>query len=699
MQSTGKILLLLAVLCCAGVVAAQQGEEFTLSAGQLAEGKSVELDKLRWKYREGDDPLWASADFDDSNWKTLTNDEINADPHGALAGWDGRAWFRLRMRVEEQLLNRPLAFRMWHWGASEVYLDGRLIQSYGTMTPDGDVEFNPRGIFLPVVFKEPGAHTIAVRYSFRAEGDLESAHAQWLLRGNYLPGFRLTIERAEEAPLKLENRYRSTRLFYIFIGLFLALALVHFLLYIFYRSALSNLFYSFFVTGLALSFLFQGFGTSEHFGATLAALNEIARLNVQSLAVISLLAFLYIEFNGRVSRFFWLLVVVWLADIVRGSAQVYRGYQLTLLLIIVTLADCLRIMVMALVRRRDGAWIIAAGVIVLALGVCNNIAIERDFIDVPVWAYNLNLYLTVLSVPLTVSVYLARNFARTNRHLEAQLVQVQELSAKELEHERREAELRLAHERTQAENERRARELEEARALQLSMLPSRVPQLTNLEIAAYMKPATEVGGDYYDFHVDEDGTLTVAVGDAAGHGLKAGTMVTATKSLFNNLASQKEITEIFKETSTALKRMNLRGLFMAMTMLKIKDDTLRIGSAGMPSALIYRAATRRVEEIAIKAMPLGSVSNFSYKQQELSLSEGDAVVLLSDGFPEMFNKAGEMLGFDKAGEVLSEVAEAPPHEIIERFIKVGEAWAEGRAPNDDITFVVLKVKAGTNGSE
>jgi serine phosphatase RsbU (regulator of sigma subunit) len=697
MQSTKTIaLLLLAALLYPVICAAQSGEEFILTADKVADERGVQLDKLRWRYHEGDNPLWAGADFDDSGWRTLTNEEINANPQAALAGWDGRAWFRLRLTVDDALANRPLAFRMWHWGASEVYLDGRLIQSYGTITPGGDVEFNPRGVFFPVVFKEGGRHTVAVRYSFKAAGDFESAQARWLMRGSYTPGFRLSLERAEEAPLKLEGRFRASRLFYIFIGLFLALALVHFLLYIFYRRALSNLFYSFFVTGLALSFLFQGFTNSEHFGASMAALTEIARLNVQSLAVLSLLAFLYIEFNGRVSKFFWLMIALWLLDIIRGSAQIYRGFQLTLFLIIVTLADCLRIVVMALVRRREGAWIIAAGVIVLAVGVGINISIERDFIDVPTWAYNTNLYLTVLSVPLAVSLYLARNFARTNRHLEAQLAQVQELSARQLEHEHREAELRLAHERTQVENERRARELEEARQLQLSMLPAEVPQLPNLEIAAYMKPATEVGGDYYDFHVGEDGTLTVAVGDAAGHGLKAGTMVTATKSLFNNLAYEKEITHIFKQTSSALKRMNLRGLFMAMTMLKIKSDTLRISSAGMPSALIYRAVTKEVEEVAIKAMPLGGVANFPYRQEEFSLSTGDTIVILSDGFPEMFNEAGEMLGFDKAGQVLKEVAEESPHEIIRRFVKVGAEWAGGRPANDDLTFVVLKVKAETN---
>jgi serine phosphatase RsbU (regulator of sigma subunit) len=212
-----------------------------------------------------------------------------------------------------------------------------------------------------------------------------------------------------------------------------------------------------------------------------------------------------------------------------------------------------------------------------------------------------------------------------------------------------------------------------------------------------MKPATEVGGDYYDFHVGEEGTLTVAIGDATGHGLKAGSIVTATKSLFNAFAGDADIPQIFTKTSRALKKMNLRGLFMAMTMLKIKDNLLVICTAGMPSSLIYRAETKRVEEIIIKAMPLGSVSNFVYKQQEFDLTAGDCLVVMSDGFPEMFNTENEMLGFTKAISVLEEVGNQSPQEIINSFVEAGEKWANGRPQDDDVTFVVIKVKA-ENGS-
>lgn len=272
---------------------------------------------------------------------------------------------------------------------------------------------------------------------------------------------------------------------------------------------------------------------------------------------------------------------------------------------------------------------------------------------------------------------------------------IQSLSTRQLEHERTEAELRLQHEQTRAENERRAQELEEARQLQLSMLPKSIPQPHGLEIAAYMKPATEVGGDYYDFHVGDDGTLTVAVGDATGHGLKAGTMVTAMKSLFRTFADEPDITQILRRSTRVLKEMNLRALFMAMTIIKIKDNQLTVSCAGMLPMLIHRAATSAVEETSITGMPLGSVRDFPYRQQCFTLAHGDAVMIMSDGFPERFNEAEEMLDYARAKSLLEEIAGGSSQTIINRFVEVGDEWAGTKAQDDDVTFVVLKVTDAT----
>lgn len=694
--SPRAIFLFFLLFCQPLSLLAQGSEPYMLIAEALNNSGGVDLHKLPWRYRAGDDMAWAAKDYDDRDWKLITNEQINTDL-SSLGNWDGRAWFRFRLQSDDALAKQPLVFRVWHWGASEIYLDGKLIQRFGKIEPESDEEYNPRGLTVPVVL-DGGAHTIAVRYSFKAASDFKQGRGGWLARGNYLPGFLFTIQPAQGTSLNIERRARAERLNYVFIGLLFALALVHLLLYVFYRSAPGNLYYSFFVSGISASLWLQSLTTTGHLGATAALLIDVVRQDVQTLAVISLLAFLYVEFAGRASRFFWVLVGLWIISLGLHAAQISRDLPYTLIMLIVTLGDCLRIVARALIKRRAGAWMIAAGVCVLVTGVAFNISIERDIIVIPEWLYQLNIIITILSVPLSVSIYLARNFARTNRHLADQLTQVQELSAREIEHQRTEAELRLQHEKERAENERRAEELEEARQLQLSMLPKKLPQLPNIDIAAYMKPATEVGGDYYDFHVGDDGTLTVAIGDATGHGLKAGTMVTATKSLFNNLAQESDIENIFKQSSAALKNMNLRGMFMGMTLLKLKDNRLTVSLAGMPAVLIYRNEIKRVEEISIKAMPLGSPLAAPFEQREMTLALGDCILLMSDGFPEMFNETGEMLGFDKAKRLLAVIADESAQEIINRFIAAGETWAGKRLPEDDVTFVVLKVGNGNGNS-
>ncbi len=119
---------------------------------------------------------------------------------------------------------------------------------------------------------------------------------------------------------------------------------------------------------------------------------------------------------------------------------------------------------------------------------------------------------------------------------------------------------------------------------------------------------------------------------------------------------------------------------------------MKVSSAGMPPVLIYRAETGSVEEVMIKAMPLGSVTGYSYRERELTLGCGDVVVLMSDGLPERFNQAGEMFDYSRTKESLARAASLAPREVIGRMVDAGEAWAEGRQQNDDITLVALKVK-------
>ncbi|MCB9211281.1 MAG: SpoIIE family protein phosphatase [Ignavibacteriales bacterium] len=244
----------------------------------------------------------------------------------------------------------------------------------------------------------------------------------------------------------------------------------------------------------------------------------------------------------------------------------------------------------------------------------------------------------------------------------------------------------------QAENERKSKELEEARMLQLSMLPRELPQLPNLDIAVYMKTATEVGGDYYDFHIGLDGTLTVVLGDATGHGMKAGTMVTTTKSLFNVLAPNPNIVETFHEMTRCLKLMQMEKLSMCMTMLKISGNKIQMSAAGMPPVFIYKSENQSIEEHVMKGMPLGTFSDFPYTMIESNLSSGDTILLMSDGFPELFNDDKEMYGYKRARNYFEEIAGESPEEIILKLKNAGSDWVNDNDPDDDVTFVVIKVK-------
>ena len=246
--------------------------------------------------------------------------------------------------------------------------------------------------------------------------------------------------------------------------------------------------------------------------------------------------------------------------------------------------------------------------------------------------------------------------------------------------------------RLQGEHLRKTHELEEARRLQLSMIPDRVPSLPGLEIAVHMQTATEVGGDYYDFHVADDGALTVAIGDATGHGLKAGMMVAITKGLFQVMADGPDLLQIISKATRTIKEMHLHRLYMAMTLARLKDGRLQVVAAGMPMPLIYRSADQRVEELEVKGMPLGGPEQFPYRQEEVPLQGGDAVLLMSDGFPELFNAHGEMMGYSKAKTLFSKTAKHAPSEVVRQLKREAAAWSGGPI-HDDITFVVIKVRS------
>ncbi|MEM6455434.1 MAG: SpoIIE family protein phosphatase, partial [Acidobacteriota bacterium] len=254
---------------------------------------------------------------------------------------------------------------------------------------------------------------------------------------------------------------------------------------------------------------------------------------------------------------------------------------------------------------------------------------------------------------------------------------------------------RAADDRMRAEQARRLADLEEARDLQLSMLPDTVPHHPRVTLAAYMKTADVVGGDYYDFAVGDDGTITLALGDATGHGARAGLMVTATKSLFNLLARDDDLERLLRRTDESLRAMRLRRLHMALMAARLTPDAaLLLLGTSLPPALHHRAASRTIDELPLDGLPLGSRhAGNRYANHHLQLAPGDVVVLLTDGLPERPAPDAQPFGYARVRDALARAlidGVTSPNALIQRLLTAADEWADGQPQTDDITLIVLR---------
>ena len=242
----------------------------------------------------------------------------------------------------------------------------------------------------------------------------------------------------------------------------------------------------------------------------------------------------------------------------------------------------------------------------------------------------------------------------------------------------------------QAEVDRKTEELEEARQFQLSMLPRELPRDDRFEVAVSMRTATEVGGDYYDFQQPADGQLVIAVGDATGHGARAGTMVTVTKSLFSSLPPGAAPGAFLTEASRTIRAMELGRMAMALTLVKVSPGALDLAAAGMPPALLHRHRRAIVEEIALPGVPLGSLAA-DYDERRVEVEAGDTLLLLSDGLPELADAEGQPFGYSRVSSVFEEHVAGSPAELIAALNQAADAWRGDTAISDDITFVALRL--------
>ena len=242
-----------------------------------------------------------------------------------------------------------------------------------------------------------------------------------------------------------------------------------------------------------------------------------------------------------------------------------------------------------------------------------------------------------------------------------------------------------------ADNDRKNAELSAATDLQNRLLPKALPIISNLDIACYLRTSTEVGGDYYDFFEQADGSLYAICGDATGHGTPSGMLVSITKAGLIGLP-QLSPKDMLQELNRVVKKVDLGILRMSLNIAHIKGNELTLSSAGMPPYYIFRAAAQSTEEIMLPGIPLGSFKNAQYDQINTGFNTGDILVILSDGLPEAPNASGELFDYPRVQSMINNNYQLSAQALIDLLMKEADAWLAGVNNPDDITLVIIKHK-------
>jgi predicted ester cyclase len=288
-------------------------------------------------------------------------------------------------------------------------------------------------------------------------------------------------------------------------------------------------------------------------------------------------------------------------------------------------------------------------------------------------------------------------FAPTGKEHEASAIVIHRIEGGKIAEEWREGSglLELTRARLKqeiGERERVEQEMRVARTIQRASLPQRVPTIEGWQISPYCRPAREVGGDFYDFHIRSDGRVGFAVGDATGKGVPAALVMTGVCAFLGGVATASGASpgEVLAWVNEALLARIPPNMFVTCfyAVLDPKSGQLTYANAGhnLPCCCHENATS----DLSARGMPLGLMPGMDYEEKETVLVPGESVLFYTDGLIEAHNPQGEMFGTPRLRSLLSEYSgsrsslSATLLEELERF--TGEGWEQ----EDDVTLLTLE---------
>ena len=277
--------------------------------------------------------------------------------------------------------------------------------------------------------------------------------------------------------------------------------------------------------------------------------------------------------------------------------------------------------------------------------------------------------------------------------------------------ERKQAEIKL--QKASAEMEELSLRLQSevalAATLQRSILPDAKIEIPGFQGLASLLTSSEVGGDYYDYFKIGAYTSVVIVGDVSGHGVAAGTMVSAAKAglyplVHEGISDPAEILQSLNETLLATAHQSLL-MTMACVTLDARTGKLKFANAGHVLPYLWKHNEGHWEMLEASGLPLGKSLDADYRTSaiEIQMDVGDRLFLFTDAIVEEESPEGEAFGYDRLENILNECSDVEPDFFQEVLLTSLQHHCEVEHFDDDVTMLVVnhtdRVSEGSSVSE
>ncbi len=241
-------------------------------------------------------------------------------------------------------------------------------------------------------------------------------------------------------------------------------------------------------------------------------------------------------------------------------------------------------------------------------------------------------------------------------------------------------------------------ELDVAARMQLAMLPHAWPRHATYGLWGTMRPAKEVGGDFYDHFELADGQRGMVVADVSGKGIGPGLFGMMAKTLLRARATQGslELSRVIEQVNDELSADNDSCIFVTLFYGLFDPGTgvLRFVNAGHPPPLLVHADGQEEYLPVLGGIAPGILPGAVYPQGEVTLRPGDSLIMYSDGVTEAMNAANEEFGMERLAAAFRGRPVASPAEAVERTLAAVQAFVAGYEQSDDITCVALGFHPG-----